>query len=128
VTRELIGEVGYEKKSLFKTALKLEPGPTAAKKFIEFKCVGLEIKVRGKGEEAGAGILVNVKNDAMKFEEILKYKQKNGVQKPVKWEGPNPETFLESNFQNTGYEKSGQEIESKVKNQENTKYELNAHV
>ena len=127
-TRELIGEVGFENKALKKTALKLEPAPSAALKFIEFKCVGLEIKVRGKGEVAGAGILVNIKNDAMKFEETLKYKQLNGVQKPVKWEGPNPETFLESNFENTGYEQSGQEIESKVNNVGNIKYELNAVV
>jgi len=126
VTRELIGEVGFENKLKKKTALKLEPGPTASLKFIEFKCVGLEIKVRGKGEEAGAGILVNIKNDAMKFEEILKYKATAGVQKPVKWEGPNPTTFLESNFENTGYEQSGQEIESKVKNVGSQKYELNA--
>src|SRR6476660_6720027 len=127
-TRELIGEVGFENKALKKTALKLEPAPSAALKFIEFKCVGLEIKVRGKGEVAGAGILVNIKNDAMKFEETLKYKQSSGVQKPVKWEGPNAETFLESNFENTGYEQSGQEIESKVNNVGGIKYELNAVV
>jgi hypothetical protein len=61
----------------------------------------------------------------MKNTEILKYKQVGGVQKPVKWEGPNPNTYLESNFENLGYEQSGQEIESTVKNQELQKYELN---
>lgn len=124
-TNELLGEVGVEIAAKKKTALKLWPAPSAAGKFIEFKCIGLEIKVRGKGEAAGAGILVNIKNDAMKNTEILKYKATKGVQKPVKWEGPNPETYLESNFQNLGYEQSGQEIESKVTNVGGTKYELN---
>jgi hypothetical protein len=123
-TNPLIGEVGFEVAAKKKTALKLFPKPPSLK-FIEFKCVGLEIKVRGKGEGSGEGILVNIKNNAMKNTEILKYKQTGGVQKPVKWEGPNPNTYLESNFENLGYEQSGQEIESTVKNQELQKYELN---
>ena len=118
VTNELLGEVGYENLAKKKTALKLYPAPSAKGKFIEFKCVGLEIKVRGKGEEAGAGILVNIKNDKMTTTEALKYKATKGVQKPVKWEGPNPETYLESNFENLGYEQSGQTITSNVKNEE----------
>jgi hypothetical protein len=124
VTNELLGEVGYEVAAKKKTALKLYPAPSAKGKFIEFKCVGLEIKVRGKGEEAGAGILVNIKNDKMTTTEALKYKASKGIQKPVKWEGPNPETYLESNFENLGYEQSGQTITSTVKNEE--AIELNA--
>jgi hypothetical protein len=124
VTNALLGEVNWENKVKFKTALKLWPKPPNLH-FIDFNCVGLHIEVRGKGEESGAGILVNVKNGAMKSEEILKYKATSGVQKPVKWEGPNPTTYLESNFEGTGFEQSGQEIESKVKNQEGVKYELN---
>jgi hypothetical protein len=118
VTNELLGEVGFENLAKKKTALKLYPAPSAKGKFIEFKCVGLEIKVRGKGEEAGAGILVNIKNDKMATTEALKYKATKGVQKPAKWEGPNPETYLESNFENLGYEQSGQTITSNVKNEE----------
>ena len=90
VTNELIGEVGFENKAAKKTALKLEPAASAKGKFITFKCVGLEVAVRGKGEEKGAGILVNIKNDTMTATETLKYKATKGVQKPVKWEGPNP--------------------------------------
>jgi hypothetical protein len=118
VTNELLGEVGFENAAKKKTALKLYPAPSAKGKFIEFKCIGLEVKVRGKGEEAGAGILVNVKNDKMTATETLKYKATKGVQKPVKWEGPNPETYLESNFENLGYEQSGQTITSTVKGEE----------
>jgi hypothetical protein len=118
VTNELLGEVGFENAAKKKTALKLYPAPSAKGKFIEFKCVGLEVKVRGKGEEAGAGILVNIKNDKMTATESLKYKATKGVQKPVKWEGPNPETYLESNFENLGYEQSGQTITSTVKGEE----------
>jgi hypothetical protein len=117
VTNPLEGEVGYENKAKKKTALKLYP-KAPQKKFIEFKCIGLEVKVRGKGEENGAGILVNIKNDKMATTETLKYKATKGVQKPVKWEGPNPETYLESNFENLGYEQSGQTITSTVKNEE----------
>jgi hypothetical protein len=126
VTNPLLGEVGYENAAKKKTALKL--WPETGTRFIEFKCVGLEVKVRGKEDEPKAGILVNIKNDAMKSTEILKYKQKLGVQKPVKWEGPNPTTYLESNFENLGWEQSGQEIESKVENEGGTKMELNAVV
>jgi hypothetical protein len=117
ITNPLEGEVGYENKAKKKTALKLYP-QAPNKKFIEFKCIGLEVKVRGKGEENGAGILVNIKNDKMSTTETLKYKATKGVQKPVKWEGPNPETYLESNFENLGYEQSGQTITSTVKNEE----------
>jgi hypothetical protein len=118
VTNELLGEIGFESAAKKKTALKLYPAPSAKGKFIEFKCIGLEVKVRGKGEESGAGILVNIKNDKMTATETLKYKATKGVQKPVKWEGPNPETYLESNFENLGYEQSGQVITSNVKNEE----------
>jgi hypothetical protein len=118
VTNPLIGEIGFENKAAKKTALKLTPAPSAAGKFIEFKCVGLEVKVQGKGGESGAGILVNIKNDKMTTTESLKYKATKGVQKPVKWEGPNPETYLESNFEKLGYEQSGQTVTSTVTNEE----------
>jgi hypothetical protein len=118
VTNELIGEVGFENIAKKKTALKLSPAASAKGKFIEFKCVGLEVKVQGKGGEAGAGILVNIKNDKMTTTEALKYKATKGVQKPVKWEGPNPETYLESNFEKLGYEQSGQTVTSTVTNEE----------
>jgi hypothetical protein len=117
-TNELIGEVGFENKAAKKTALKLTPAASAKGKFIEFKCVGLEVKVRGKGEESGAGILVNIKNDKMTTTESLKYKATKGIQKPIKWEGPNPETYLESKFETLGWEKSGQTVTSTVKNEE----------
>jgi len=125
VTNELIGEVGFENVAKKKTALKLEPAPSAKGKFITFKCVGLEIAVRGKGEAAGAGILVNIKNDKMTATESLKYKASKGVQKPVKWEGPNPETYLESSFEKLAFEQSGQTVTSVVTNNAGMKYELN---
>ena len=74
--------------------------------------------MRGKGEAAGAGILVNIKNDKMTTTETLKYKATKGVQKPVKWEGPNPETYLESSFEDLPFEQSGQVITSTVTNEE----------
>jgi len=117
-TNELIGEVGFENKAKKKTALKLTPVAAAKGKFIEFKCVGLEIKVRGKGEESGAGILAPIKNDKMTTTETLKYAASKGVQKPVKWEGPNPETYLESSFEKLAYEQSGQTLTSTVTNEE----------
>jgi hypothetical protein len=137
VTNELIGVVAYEKTpennfKARKTVLELHPGPTALNHhFIDFKCTSaLSIEVRGTGGTELAGILVKIKNDAMKFEETLKYTQSGGIQKPSAWVPPgggfpNP-TQLESNFQGTGFNKSGQTIESKVKNLEGVKYELNA--
>jgi hypothetical protein len=125
VTNELIGEIGFENAAKKKTALKLEPAPAAKGKFIVFKCVGLEVAVRGKGEAAGAGILVNIKNDKMTATETLKYKASKGVQKPVKWEGPNPETYLESSFEKLAFEQSGQTVTSVVTNNAGMKYELN---
>ncbi len=128
VTNELIGEIGFENKAAKKTALKLEPAASAKGKFITFKCVGLEVAVRGKGEEKGAGILVNIKNDTMTATETLKYKATKGVQKPVKWEGPNPETYLESSFEKLPFEQSGQTVTSTVTNEGGMKYELNLFV
>ncbi len=139
-TNELVGVVGFEKTPGLtgrKTDLLLHAGPTAAKHFfIAFKCTeALTIEVQGKGNGENEGILVPIKNDAMKSVEILKYKQSKGTQKPVKWDpkdsgltGYSEETFLESNFQKTGFSKSGQTVESTVTNTGGVKYELNAFV
>jgi len=136
VTEPLTGIVGFEKTPgapflARKTALQLHPA-TAGGHFIDFKCTAaLTIEVRGAGGGKN-GILTNIKNDAMKFEEILKYKQTSGKQKPEKWVPPlagyNETQFLESNFQGTGFAQSGQTVESKVKNTGSKKYELNAFV
>jgi hypothetical protein len=139
-TEGLVGVVGFEKTpgpTGRKTDLLLHPGPASAKHFfIAFKCTeALTIEVQGKGNGENEGILVPIKNDAMKSVEILKYKQTKGVQKPVKWDpkdsgltGFSEETFLESNFQKTGFAKSGQTVESTVTNTGGVKYELNAFV
>ena len=125
VFNELAGEVGYENLEAKNTALKLEPGPTAGGKFIEFKCVGLEVKVRGKEALSGAGILVPIKNDVMTSTTSLVYKQTKGVQKPVVWEGTPTETYLEQNYENLGWEQSGWTLTMSLKNAEEMEYELN---
>jgi len=135
-TLELVGEVGYEKASSEKlTDLKLEPGPADGGFFIKFKCVSFEIQVRGgpnakknagEGGKPGQGILVKIKNNKMAFKEILKYKQTAGKQKPLKWIGVEPETYLESSFEGLNFEQSGQTIESTVENNGAVKLELKA--
>jgi hypothetical protein len=137
-TNELIGIVGYEKEpegtKARKTVLELHPGPSApAHHFIDFKCTAaLTIEVRGVGGTEDAGILVKIKNGKMTAVETLKYTQSKGKQKPEKWippsgSFPNP-TFLESNFQGTGFAQSGQTITSKVENAGGVKLELNGFV
>jgi hypothetical protein len=136
VTNPLTGIVGFEKTpgagfTARKTDLQLHP-TAAGTHFIDFKCTAaLTIEVRGH-EEGKNGILVPIKNDAMKFEETLKYVQSKGIQKPVKWFPPaagySESQFLESNFQKTGFAQSGQTVTSKVKNTGSKKYELNAFV
>ena len=110
-TRELLGEVGFETGK--KTALELRPGPNAGGLFISFKCIGITIEVRPHG-----GILVPIKNDAMKTTEALKYKATKGKQKPVKWANSSEEQYLESNFAETGYERAGQTITAEVTGEE----------
>lgn len=137
VTNPLTGIVGFEKEPKVgdktrKTVLQLHP-TAAGTHFIDFKCTAaLTIEVRGDQEAPNGknGILVPIKNDAMKFEESLKYTQSKGIQKPTTWFPPlagyAPKQFLESNFEKTGFAQSGQTILSKVKNNGNKKYELRA--
>ncbi len=122
-TRELTGEVGFE--SGTKTALELRPGPNAKGLFIAFNCATLKIEVRAHPNGSG-GILVPIKNDAMKSTESLKYKATKGKQTPVKWANSSEEQFLESNFAGTGYEQAGQVITSVVTTEE--PLELNATI
>jgi hypothetical protein len=63
VLTELAGEVGYQDAGKTKTALELELSPPAEGEYIVFHCVGNEDRIRGKGGEPGAGILVPIKND-----------------------------------------------------------------
>jgi hypothetical protein len=126
-TNPLTGIVGFEKStSIKKTVLQLHP-TTSAGHFIDFKCTeALTIEV--KGNNANGGILVPIKNGKMTETESLKYKASKGIQKPSTWVPPagfTAEQFLESNFQKTGFAKSGQTITSNVKNQAGVKYELN---
>jgi hypothetical protein len=118
-TRELQGEVGFEAGT--KTALELRPGPNAGGLFIAFKCIGIKIEVRPHG-----GILVPIKNDAMKSTETLKYKATKGKQKPAKWANSSEEQYLESNFAEEGWEQAGQTIIATVKGEESL--ELNTAV
>jgi hypothetical protein len=123
---ELVGEAGYENLSKRKTALKLEPGPTAGGYFIQFACVGLGVRIRAKGGEAGAGILVNIRNDRMTATDTLKYTfSTKRVQKPVRWEGSPEETYIEMSFEKLPFEQAGWSGESTITNDEEMKYELN---
>ena len=104
-----------------KTALKLPANGQPASS--SSNASALKSPCGARAQKRGAGILVNIKNNSMKLTEILKYKATKGVQKPVKWEGPNPETYLESSFEKLPFEQAGQTIISKVTNEE--KLELN---
>jgi len=132
VTKPLIGIVGYEKPptTKAKTVLQLHP-ETSGGHFIDFKCTSvLTIEVKG-AEGANGGILVPIKNGKMTATETLKYKASKGIQKPSKWVPPagySENQFLESNFQETGFAKSGQTITSKVTNDGGVKLELNPFV
>lgn len=114
-TRELLGEVGIETGK--KTDLELRPGPTAKGLFIAFNCSTLKIEVRAHPFEGG-GILVPIKNDAMKTTETLKYTAKKGVQKQTKWANSSEGQFLESNFAGTGWVQAAQVITSVVTTEE----------
>jgi hypothetical protein len=130
VTNPLTGIVGFEKStSTKKTVLQLHP-TTSGGHFIDFKCTeALTIEVRGNN--ANGGILAPIKNGKMTATESLKYKAAKGIQKPSSWVPPagfTAEQFLESNFQGTGFAKSGQTITSTVTNVGGVKYELNTVV
>jgi hypothetical protein len=125
IFNELVGEVGYQKMGKA-TALKLAPGPSAGGKFIVFFCIGSEYRYRGKGEEAGAGVLVNIKSGSMKATETLKFvASKKHIQKPVVWEGFPTETYPELSEEHLPYEQTGWTNEMTITNDEEMKYELN---
>jgi hypothetical protein len=143
-TNVLIGEVNFENAAKKKTDLKLEPAPGTGGFFIKFSCLGLKVEVIGNNPtkplckptleppcEGGAehGILVPVKPNVMAEKEALKYKETTeGAQIPSKWEGPAKETYLESDFEETGFERAGMTISSIVKDEFNQKYELDTKV
>jgi hypothetical protein len=130
-TNVLIGEVNFENALKTKTDLKLEPAAGTGGFFIRFSCLGLKVEVIGNNPakpnckpkleppcEGGAehGILVPVKPNVMAEKEVLKYKENEaGEQIPSKWEGPATETYLESDFEELGFERAGQTITSTVK-------------
>jgi hypothetical protein len=128
VFNELTGEVGYEAVATKDTAINLYPGPSAGGKFIEFRCPPVVVKVRGKGGETSAGILVPIPNDTMKSTYSLIYKATKGVQKPVSWEGVPGETYLEEEIESLGYEQAGWTTTLTVTNNEGMEYELNFFV
>ena len=77
------------------------------------------------------GILVPIKPNVMAEKEALKYKEnaETGAQIPSKWAGTPAETYLESDFEELGFERAGQTITSTVKNvPTGTKYELNTKI
>jgi hypothetical protein len=132
-TNPLIGEVGFENSAKTKTALKLEPAPGHEGFFIKFSCIGLKVEVIGNNPAkplckpkieppcvggAEHGILVPIKPNVMAEKEALKYKENEaGEQIPSKWEGSPKETYLESDFEETAFERAGQTITSTIKNQ-----------
>ena len=130
ITNTLIGSVDFENSLKTKTDLKLEPGPGSEGFFIKFSCLGLKVEVIGNNPAkpgckpkietcvggTEAGILVPVKPNTMAEKEVLKYKENEaGEQIPSKWEGSPKETYLESDFEELGFERAGQTITSTVK-------------
>jgi hypothetical protein len=152
-TNPLIGEVGFENTLKTKTDLKLEPAAGHEGFFVKFKCLGLSVEVIGNnptkpkckpkveppciGAE-GHGILVPIKPNVMAEKEALKYKENEaGEQIPSKWQGTPAETYLESDFEELGFERTGQTVTSTIKNEFKEekeakkfyqKYELNTKV
>jgi hypothetical protein len=130
-TNVLIGEVNFENVAKTKTDLKLEPGPGSEGFFIKFSCLGLKVEVIGNNPAKPGckpkletcvggtehGILVPVKPNVMAEKEVLKYKEnaETGAQIPSTWQGPPHETYLESDFEELGFERAGQTITSTVK-------------
>jgi hypothetical protein len=138
----LVGEVGFENSAETKTALKLEAAPGQEGFLIKFSCLGLKWEWIGNNPEkpgchpkteppcpAGPehGILVPIKPNVMAEKETLKFKQTTeGEQIPSKWEGNPKETFLESDFEETGFEGLAWTETVVVKNlPTGKKYELN---
>ncbi len=96
VSSPLVGEVGWENKAKKATALLLEPAEGAGDVFSRWECGGFDFATTTHGR----GLLVPIKNDAMKGSETLKYKEKKGIQVPSTWHVGEPAeetTFLEDN-------------------------------
>ena len=122
----------FENSLKTKTAVKLEPGPGSGGYFIKFSCLGLKVEVIGNNPAtplckpkvetcvggAAHGILAPIKPNVMAEKEALKYKENEaGEQIPSKWEGTPKETYLESDFEELGFERAGQTITSTIKNE-----------
>jgi hypothetical protein len=131
-TNKLIGSVDFENSLKTKTALKLEPAAGSGGFFIKFSCLGLKVEVIGNNPAKPGckpkietcvggtehGILVPIKPNVMAEKEVLKYKENEaGAQIPSTWEGTPKETYLESDFEELGFERAGQTITSTVKNE-----------
>jgi hypothetical protein len=135
VLEPLIGIVGFEHEpkqgdTTRHTLLQLHAATTGGD-FTDFKCTATaNTKWRGNGPKEG--VLVPIKNDAMKFEETLRYTQTKGIQKPTKWFPPLAEygeaQFLERNILETGWTMLGLAVKTKERNVGEVKYELNAFV
>jgi hypothetical protein len=109
ITNDVEALVGWESKAKKKTDIELYPAKSVTSGlFIEFECLGLVVKVKGK-------VLVPIKNDAMKTSETLKFVATDGKQKPEKWEESKEKAILEASFKGGPYEQSGQEITSVLK-------------
>lgn len=103
VTKTLEGVIGWENKAKKHVAFDLFPaGKTGF--FIEFSCGPLPVKVRGS-------VLVKVVAGKMSATMTLKYNQKNGKQKPEKFENE-PKDVLESSLSGKPFEQAGQKIET----------------
>jgi hypothetical protein len=121
VSNPLEGEVGWENKAKHRTALVL--GPTVAYEgvFAEWKCGPYTFVTTTHGR----GLLVKIKNNAMKLAEPLKFLQTKGVQKPDKWhvgEAGEEFSYLETNLP-VNFGQVGTSFEAKVTNEE--RIELN---
>jgi len=135
VMNPLIGIVGFEHEpkegdTTRHTVLQLHAATTGGH-FTDFECTAT-LKTEWRGNGPKEGVLVPIKNDAMKFEETLKYTQAKGVQKLTKWFPPLAEygetQFLEQNILGNGWTKLGLGFSTKVRNVGEVKYELNAFV
>lgn len=125
VLTELAGEVGYLDAGKTKAALELELGPPAGSEIV-FQCIAQEDRIRGKGGEPGAGVLVPIKGNSMKSVETLKFTaSKSHVQKPVTWQGAPTETYAEFSVENLPFERAGWSSELTITNDEEMQYELN---
>jgi hypothetical protein len=112
----LVGEIGWVNRAKKQTALLLEPAPGYRPDFTQvIECAGFQFQVL----VSGRGLLVPIKNDSMRLEETLKFKQLKGIQKPDVWHVGEPDqetTFLDLVGPVSG--QSGIGFELKIKNEE----------